>query len=198
MKKILFTLAALTFLTASLASQATAGPKSGQPSRSTSQPARFASNAKFQPANHFQPAKTTTNAQFVTPSKATSAKVNNYHLTKGTKFSQGYFYQGKNHSHWTCHRWDARYGCTCYFDPCCSCWYYWCEIDICYYPVTYCPHQVYSGTVPAPMATATTPVLPGTLQPGLTVEPIEGTLAPPITPNSLPPIPDPVAPAPKQ
>jgi hypothetical protein len=67
----------------------------------------------------------------------------NYHQTYGTKFAYGYLYRGRNHAHWSYQRWDARYGCTCYYDPCCTCWYYWCEPASCYYPVSYCPYRTY-------------------------------------------------------
>ena len=67
----------------------------------------------------------------------------NYHLTNGTRFDHGYFYRGRSHSHWSSQRYDARYGCTCYYDPCCSTWYYWCQPANCYYPVSYCPYRTY-------------------------------------------------------
>ena len=67
----------------------------------------------------------------------------NYNLTYGTRFAQGYYYSGRNHNHWSYCRYDARYGCNCYYDPCCSSWYYWCEPASCYYPVTYCPYRTY-------------------------------------------------------
>lgn len=39
-----------------------------------------------------------------------------------------------------------RYGCTLYYDPELECYYYWCEPDGCYYPVSYCPYQRYVWT----------------------------------------------------
>lgn len=67
----------------------------------------------------------------------------NYHLDYGTKFKGGYFYKGKEHSHWSYHCYDKRYGCECYYCPCTCCYYYWCQPDDCYYPVSYCPHGKY-------------------------------------------------------
>jgi hypothetical protein len=65
-----------------------------------------------------------------------------YHLSHGTKFEHGIFYRGKNHEHWGESRFDRRYGCNVYWDRGLSKWFYWCERDICYYPVTYRPYQV--------------------------------------------------------
>ena len=70
-------------------------------------------------------------------------KIANYHLQHGTKFEHGYFYKGKHHEHWGEIRFDPRYGCNCYWDSCLSIWYYWCERDVCYYPVSYCPYRCY-------------------------------------------------------
>jgi hypothetical protein len=99
-----------------------------------------------------------------------SGRYANYHRTHGTRFSHGYCYYGRTHYHWSRQCWDTRYGCTCYFDPCCNCWYYWCEPVGCYYPVSYCPYRTYCFTsmavqpmamqqnapvVPIPVASAT-------------------------------------------
>ena len=79
------------------------------------------------------------------PSKSGSMNGNfkDYHLTHGTKFDHGFFYRGKNHDHWGERRFDSRYGCEVYWDRGLSRWFYWCERDICFYPVTYCPYRVY-------------------------------------------------------
>jgi hypothetical protein len=59
-----------------------------------------------------------------------------YHTRFGTKFSHGYFYKGREHSHWT-HRYHwAQYGCDCYWCPSTSCWYYFSESRDCYLPVS--------------------------------------------------------------
>src|SRR5262249_36904819 len=67
----------------------------------------------------------------------------NYHLKYGTKFSQGYYYKGKHHDHWSYCRFDHRYGCDIYWDPCCYCWYYYCLPSDCYFPVSYCRYRTY-------------------------------------------------------
>jgi hypothetical protein len=118
--------------------------------------------------------------------KVNPTKVNNYALQNGTKFSKGYFYKGKNHNHWGRIHFDVRYGCNCYWDPCLSIWYYWCEPDFCYYPVSYCPYRCYSCTEVVngqPVGGA------ATLSPDGASASSE---APPI--NDIPPIPEPVDP----
>ena len=63
---------------------------------------------------------------------------------KGTKFDHGICYRGRDHNHWGARRFDSRYGCDCYWDPYVLEWYYWCEPDLCFYPVSYCPYGVYA------------------------------------------------------
>lgn len=66
-----------------------------------------------------------------------------YHLKCGKKFWFGYCYSGKHHCHWSdCCWWDS-YGCYVYWCPSICVWYYWCEPDECFYPVTYCPDGCY-------------------------------------------------------
>jgi hypothetical protein len=67
----------------------------------------------------------------------------NYHLSHGRQFRGGYYYPGRTHGHWAYTVFDARYGCTLYYDPGLTCYYYWCEPDDCYYPVSYCPYDHY-------------------------------------------------------
>jgi hypothetical protein len=78
-------------------------------------------------------------------SKAGSMHANfkDYHLSHGTKFEHGFYYKGKNHEHWGETRFDNRFGCKVYWDRGLAAWYYWCERDICFYPVSYCPHRTY-------------------------------------------------------
>lgn len=78
-------------------------------------------------------------------SKSDSAHANfkDYHQNHGTKFDHGYFYKGKNHDHWGETRFDRRFGCNVYFDRGLAAWFYWCERDICFYPVSYCPYRTY-------------------------------------------------------
>src|ERR1022692_2621428 len=105
MKKIAFTLTAMTILTAAFASQALANPTVIHTNHGT----------------HYTSGVTRVSS--------------NYHQTYGTRFAHGYYYTGRSHSHWSVQRYDSRYGCTCYFDPCCSAWYYWCQPANCYYQI---------------------------------------------------------------
>ena len=200
MKKILFTLAAaLTILPASIATQASASPKGNSGNKIVTPSAKV----QFQPTKVVQPVK-------LTPTKLNlNVKFNPNNLTKATKFSQGYMYKGKNHFHWTSQRWDARYGCVCFYDPYILAWFYWCEPDLCYYPVAYCPYQTFCWVVPTPVTTTCLPCQQGltsvagvagvTGTTGVPVEPIDGTLEPPITAtDEVPPIPEPATPIRKQ
>jgi hypothetical protein len=121
MKKIVFTLAAMSVLSVAFASPALAAPRSGHSSHVTSNRSYVSHGSSY----------------------VSHGRYANYHQNYGTRFAHGYFYSGRNHNHWSYTRFDSRYGCTCYYDPGCSCWYYWCEPVSCYYPVTYCPYQTY-------------------------------------------------------
>jgi hypothetical protein len=66
-----------------------------------------------------------------------------YNLKFGTKFDKGFYYKGKNHNHWSYRCWYPEFGCYCYWDPCVCTYYYFCEPDCCFYPIAYCPYQVY-------------------------------------------------------
>lgn len=57
-----------------------------------------------------------------------------YHLKFGTKTSFGYSYPGKWHSHWHHCIWDPCFSCYYFYCPSACCYYYWCEADYCYYP----------------------------------------------------------------
>jgi hypothetical protein len=156
MKTILFTLSAIVALLVPFASEGLAAPNSTNSGHATSN----SHSAKTMSSN----GKTINNAGM-----SNHGNVSNYHQTNGTKFAQGYFYKGKQHTHWTSHRWDSRYGCECYFDPCCNCWYYWCQPASCYYPVTYCPYQTYCWTLVVrtpcvPCATCTSSTQPISVQ----------------------------------
>ncbi len=63
-----------------------------------------------------------------------------YHQTHGTKFEHGYYYKGKEYSHWSSRCYSESYGCHIYYCPSACCWYYFCTPDCCYYPVSYCPY----------------------------------------------------------
>ena len=121
MNKILFSLATITVLSVGFASQAQAAPR-GHSSH--------ASSSSYHATSH--------GSNYVS-----HGRFANYNINYGTRFAHGYYYSGRNHNHWSYSRYDARYGCVCYYDPCCSCWYYWCEPASCYYPVTYCPYSTY-------------------------------------------------------
>jgi hypothetical protein len=147
MKKILFTLAAMCVLSIAFATPALAAPRSGQSSHSSGF-SRVSSSSyrgtSYSRSNYSGRVITSSyrgvsrGSNYVSPSRYV-----NYHQNYGTRFAHGYFYSGRSHNHWSYSRYDSRYGCTCYYDPCCSCWYYWCEPVSCYYPVTYCPYQTY-------------------------------------------------------
>ena len=83
------------------------------------------------------------------PAKFSNSQTSkNYHTQHGAKFSHGYFYSGKSHSHWSHYCYWERFGCYCYWCPCTSCYYYWCEPAACYYPVTYATTVAPSANVP--------------------------------------------------
>jgi hypothetical protein len=133
MKKIILTLA-IAALTVAFATPTPtqAAPKSGGPSNGSV--AKSQGNSSSKPGSGSQ--------QSLGKGSGPN-KVANYHLQHGTRFEHGYFYKGKHHEHWGETRFDPRYGCTCYWDSCLSTWYYWCERDVCYYPVSYCPYRCY-------------------------------------------------------
>jgi hypothetical protein len=87
----------------------------------------------------------------------TNSKYTNYHLTHGTKFSKGYFYSGKYHSHWSYCCFSKKFGCYLYCCPCTNCWYYYCVPDCCYYPVCYVPYSCYCWGAPVCYSAAPVP-----------------------------------------
>jgi hypothetical protein len=183
MKKILLSLA-MILLSVSWASQTQAGPKTGG----------------FKPSNVHSGSSNIQKLKVVTPinkfAKIESVKVNDYHLTHGVKFAQGTHYKRKNHQHWTLVRWDLRYGCYCYWDPYVSVWYYWCEQDVCYYPVSYCPYRTYCNCgVPEVAVPVCETCRPLTCETCATIRPDavpSASEAPPTA--SIPVIPEPVEP----
>ncbi len=74
-------------------------------------------------------------SQFKSGSHYGSGRYSNYHSQYGTRFSKGYYYSGRNHSHWTYRCFWSQYGCDCYWCPSTCCWYYFCEPRDCYLPV---------------------------------------------------------------
>ena len=187
MKKVLLTLAVAT-LTLAFAVPTQASPKTGSSSKSVS--SKKITSGKVTITKSVT-SKLPTNIAKINPSKAA-----NYHLQQGTKFAQGYLYKGKHHTHWGSIRFDNRYGCDCYWDPCVLVWYYWCERDICYYPVSFCPYRCYSceAVIVERSCEVCRPV---TCQTCTTVRPDgipASTEAQPL--NDIPPIPEPVNPRP--
>ena len=180
MKKIIITLS-IAALTVAFATQVQAGPK----------PANQNANKNVTPnksnVNKVTPVKLSTTTNHLKVTNLHVNKINNYHLTFGTKSSFGYSYKGKHHNHWTVIRFDARYGCNCYWDPCLLTWYYWCDRDVCYYPVSYCPYRCYSCTE----VVAARPACNTCTNGQVAVNPAE-TEAPPTGDNT--PIPEPIAP----
>ena len=71
------------------------------------------------------------------------ASPGNSYATKGRPFRGGYYYPCRNHQHWAYTVFDNRYGCTLYYDAELGSYYYWCQPDDCYYPVSYCPYDQY-------------------------------------------------------
>jgi hypothetical protein len=72
-----------------------------------------------------------------------SGNFHDYHYSLGYSFEHGYYYKGRDHSHWSHYYYSERYGTTIYFDPYHSVYYYWCQPDGCYYPVSYSPYGRY-------------------------------------------------------
>ncbi|MSQ96895.1 MAG: hypothetical protein EXR98_20400 [Gemmataceae bacterium] len=136
MRKIIVSLA-IAALTVAFATPAQAEPKVGGAKNGSV--AKSSGTSSTKPTN----AKTSNGSQPNLGKGIASNKTTNYHMKHGTKFGHGYFYKGKNHHHWGETRFDRRYGCNCYWDSCLSIWFYYCERDICYYPVSYCPYQCY-------------------------------------------------------
>lgn len=58
----------------------------------------------------------------------------NYHVLHGVKCSYGYCYPGKHHCHWHHSIWDPCYSCYYYYCPSACCYYYWNEVSCCYAP----------------------------------------------------------------
>ena len=105
-----------------------------------------------------------------------------YHLSHGTRFEHGYLYKGKNHEHWGETRYDSHYGCNIYRDRCLNAWYYWCERDTCYYPVSYCPYRTYVCPPIRPV------VVVQPVRPVIVAEPVRPVYTPPVRPIVAEPV----------
>lgn len=58
-------------------------------------------------------------------------------------------YKGMHHGHWSHCCWWGGGHCRCYWDPCTSCYYYYCQPDDSWYPTDYAPYDKYSWDEPA-------------------------------------------------
>ncbi|MGL4550001.1 MAG: hypothetical protein ACRC33_02340 [Gemmataceae bacterium] len=58
-----------------------------------------------------------------------------YYHTHGVRFSGGYYYGGRDHSHWGHRHWDAGFRRYHYYDPYLRSYYFWCPERVGYYPV---------------------------------------------------------------
>jgi hypothetical protein len=142
------------------------GNGGGKPSGGNSHPS-FPSHVSHSPSNnHWGMSSSFKGSNF-------SSK-GNYHVNFGKSFSHGFFYQGKNHNHWSFSCYWPKYGCNTYWCPSACCYYYWCEPASCYYPISYVsyapPTQVQVQvttpvTIAAPVAPAPAPyVAPAPVQ----------------------------------
>ncbi|MSQ96896.1 MAG: hypothetical protein EXR98_20405 [Gemmataceae bacterium] len=204
MKTFILTIA-VAALTLTIASPMQAGPKTGGFNKSSASNTKSVSSTKVaatktggfnksSASNTKSVSSTKVAATKTSPASkpkvnpGTAAKVKDYHVKFGSKFQGGYVYKGKHHNHWGLIRFDLRYGCDCYWDPCVLVWYYWCERDICYYPVSYCPYRSY--VCPEVVVQSASEVALPVANDGSTT--IRPDAAPPV--NDIAPIPEPVSP----
>jgi hypothetical protein len=92
------------------------------------------------------------------------SKSSSFLNSHGTKFSGGYCYMGKDHSHWTYSCYSTGYGCNFYWCPYACCYYYWCEPAGCYYPYSYikvCPPTVTTVTTQTAVQVTSPTVIQG-------------------------------------
>ena len=189
MKKLILTLA-IAALTIAFAAQAQASGKPGSQAahKSTATAKTTASHVNATNVNTNKLKTTNVNMNKLKTTNVNVNRISNYHLKYGTKTSFGYSYRGRRHNHWTVTRYDARYGCNCYWDPYVSTWYYWCDRDASYYPVSYCPYRCYSCTEQVAVRPGCTTCTNATMPEGIPAE----TEAPPA--DDTTPIPEPVEP----
>jgi hypothetical protein len=62
----------------------------------------------------------------------------------GEKFAHGTLYRGYRHNHWGYRYWNGTNRAWYYYDPGIKSYYYWCQPDSCWYPVSYCPYGQYT------------------------------------------------------
>ncbi len=111
-----------------------------------------------------------------------------FKLDKGHFLKGDYHcYKGKYCNFWNYHCWDWRYGCYLYWDPCFRSYYYWCEPDECYYPISYCPYRKFTFVTVVTPVIYTTPVT-------VVAQPVVATtnsVVPSAAPAGPPPVPAP-------
>jgi hypothetical protein len=137
-------IASLCIAGLALAGTAVAGPNNGPKNQVQGNKPNIVNQAKpnfVNPAiQQNQPklvASPKVNPQFKLTKFNNSNKIANYNLLFGKSFAFGIFYPGKHHQHW-----------TSYWDPCLRMYYYWCEADQCFYPVSYATTCVPTLNVP--------------------------------------------------
>jgi hypothetical protein len=54
----------------------------------------------------------------------------------GQKFGSRWRFHGKHGHYWSRTCWSRKYGCECYYCPTTCCWYYWCEGQVAYLPLS--------------------------------------------------------------
>jgi Ni/Co efflux regulator RcnB len=77
-------------------------------------------------------------------------------------------YRGRHCDFWNYHCWDRRYGCELYWNPWYRCYYYYCDPDDCYYPISYCPHRKFSFVTETPVVQPSSVTV--IVQPGVVTE----------------------------
>jgi hypothetical protein len=77
------------------------------------------------------------NVRVVRPVPGRTVVTTNYYRTNGVRYVGGYYYVGRNHSHWTRTMYSPQYRTTIYWDPGVQVWYYWDAPTARYYPVSY-------------------------------------------------------------
>ncbi|NBO92035.1 MAG: hypothetical protein EBV06_06935 [Planctomycetia bacterium] len=80
----------------------------------------------------------TVHAQTLTvrgPVGGASFSVRPYYHAHGIRYTGGYYYPGRTHTHWEHRRWDPVYARYHYFDPYLRVYYYYCPSRLGYYPI---------------------------------------------------------------
>ena len=201
MKKILVTFA-ITVATVAFAAPTQAAPKTVTPHKIPAPAVKVhvgpTAIVKVAPRVHSATPHVTTTIRTgsaaVKISVGTGPRIQNYHLQHGTRFQHGYYYRGHSHNHWGLVRFDPRYGCDCFWDPYVLAWFYWCERDICYYPVSYVPYRTYvfPQVVVGPQSTLPVAVMPQPVSECLPLPAGTSSDVPAI--SDILPIPEPVLP----